>query len=284
MNTSTIPWKIWIDTGGTFTDCLAIDPTGVKTRIKILSSARLRGRITRKIGPSIFEFDAPWFYADELLTGYIFSLRNHEETSRVVSINFSNKTLIVAKDFPDVTQADFEIYSGEEAPVLAARLLTQTPLHQTLPHIDMRLGTTRGTNALLERKGARTLLVVTRGFKDLLYIGNQQRPSLFQLNIPEPGLLYAGVLEIDARMDAQGSILDPFVPESLLLHNLRDYDSIAISLLHSYKNDAHEKAVESLFTDKGAQYISTSSALYPLFTLSEANANGNCKCLSRSCP
>lgn len=228
LNTPTAPWKIWIDTGGTFTDCLAVDPAGTKTRIKILSSGRLRGRITRKIGPAVFEFDAPWLFTDQLLKGYIFSLRDHEETSRVVSINFSNKTLIIAEELPDVKQADFEIYSGEEAPVLAARLLTQTPLRRPLPPVDMRLGTTRGTNALLERKGARTLLVVTKGFKDLLYISNQQRPSLFQLNIPEPPLLYSDILEIDARMDEKGEILAPFVPESLSLNRLQDYDSVAI--------------------------------------------------------
>ena len=78
-------------------------------------------------------------------------------------------------------------------PVLAARLLTGTPFPTPLPAMEMRLGTTKGTNALLERKGAKTLLVVTKGFKDLLYIGNQQRPSLFQLNIPEPALLYMPV-------------------------------------------------------------------------------------------
>ncbi|CAG4988768.1 hypothetical protein DYBT9275_00154 [Dyadobacter sp. CECT 9275] len=263
MNTPTAPWKIWIDTGGTFTDCLAVDPAGTKTRIKILSSGRLRGRITRKIGPAVFEFDAPWLFTDQLLKGYIFSLRDHEETSRVVSINFSNKTLIIAEELPDVKQADFEIYSGEEAPVLAARLLTQTPLRRPLPPVDMRLGTTRGTNALLERKGARTLLVVTKGFKDLLYISNQQRPSLFQLNIPEPPLLYSDILEIDARMDEKGEILAPFVPESLSLNRLQDYDSVAISLLHAYKNDVHEKAVENLLKEKGAMYVSASAALYP---------------------
>jgi 5-oxoprolinase (ATP-hydrolysing) len=184
-------WKIWIDTGGTFTDCLAIDPTGNKTRIKVLSSSRLRGRITEKINAFLYRFEANWEFDNDLLKGYQFSLQGQNQFSKLAIIDHQEKTLTLEDDIPFINPADFEITTNEEAPVLAARLLTKTPLTSSFPPIEMRLGTTRGTNALLERKGAKTLLVVTKGFKDLLYIGNQQRPSLFQLNIPEPKLLYS---------------------------------------------------------------------------------------------
>ena len=65
---------------------------------------------------------------------------------------------------------------------------------------SIRLGTTVATNALLERKGVRTALVTTEGFKDLLYIGNQARPDLFDLNIRKPGVLYEKVIEVEERV------------------------------------------------------------------------------------
>jgi 5-oxoprolinase (ATP-hydrolysing) len=256
-------WKIWIDTGGTFTDCLAIDPKGNKTRIKVLSSSRLRGRITAKIAPCQFQFEANWEFENNLLFGYTFNLQRNSQTSTLVTLDHVSKTLILQDDFPFTNPTDFEITTGEEAPVLAARLLTNTPLNQPFPPIEMRLGTTRGTNALLERKGAKTLLVVTKGFKDLLYIGNQQRPSLFQLNIPEPRLLYADVLEIDERLDASGNILKNYITESQAFENAADFESIAVSLLHSYQNPEHETAVASAFRENGAKYVSASSDLFP---------------------
>ncbi len=263
-NTPTPAWQIWIDTGGTFTDCLAIDPAGDKTRIKVLSSSCLRGRITKKVAPATFYFQAAWPYDGDLLKNYTFSLHGTDQSSRIVHIDRQQHTILLADDLAFTQPADFEITTGEEAPILAARLLTRTPLDQPLPPIAMRLGTTKGTNALLERKGAETLLVVTKGFKDLLYIGNQQRPSLFQLHIPEPKLLYSDVLEVDERLDAGGNVI-----ENLKLtqieggKRLADYKSVAVSLLHSYQNPEHEKQVAGYFRDNGARYVSASSDLFP---------------------
>ena len=76
-----------------------------------------------------------------------------------------------------------ELRSGEEAPLLAARLITGTPFGGSLPPVAMRLATTRGTNALLERRGAPMAHFITAGFEDLLDIGGQQRPDLFALHI-----------------------------------------------------------------------------------------------------
>ncbi|TKT89715.1 hydantoinase B/oxoprolinase family protein [Dyadobacter frigoris] len=264
MNTSIKPiWKISIDTGGTFTDCLATDPDGLITRIKVLSSARLRGRITRKIGPLVYEFESPWKHDDNLLAGYQVKIGTSATSAFLVSIDYEKHTITLDTDFPEVADVDFELFSGEEAPVLAARLLTKTPLKNPLPTIEMRLGTTKGTNALLERKGAKTLLVVTKGFKDLLYIGNQQRPSLFQLNIPEPKLLYHDVIELHERIDAEGTIIKELESTDFSLFPGIHFDSIAISLLHSYQNEQHETAVASAFKQNGSKYVSASSELFP---------------------
>src|SRR5690606_15920290 len=90
-----------------------------------------------------------------------------------------------------------EIACPEEAPVLAARLMTGTPGNQPLPPIAMRLATTRGTNALLTRSGARIALFITRGLGDLLEIGTQQRPDLFALHIRKPRPLPEITVEVD---------------------------------------------------------------------------------------
>jgi 5-oxoprolinase (ATP-hydrolysing) len=251
-------WKINIDTGGTFTDCLAINPSGEILRIKVLSSSRLRGRIIEKFAPFIFRFESPWIHESGILEGY--HLQINGVTGKLISIDYDKNLLTTDTDF-DVTGAtDFELYANEEAPVLVARLLTKTALGEPLPPIDMRLGTTRGTNALLERKGAKTLLVVTKGFKDLLYIGNQQRPSLFQLNIPEPRVLYSDVLEIDERLDADGNVIQQLNIPDL---DTKDFQSVAVSLLHSYKSDEHETSVASAFEQAGSKYVSTSASLFP---------------------
>lgn len=264
MNTSTAPaWKISIDTGGTFTDCLALDPAGNLTRIKVLSSSRLRGRIIRKVAPFVFKFDSPWQYDSKLLEGYALKTGSNDQSAKMVSIDYGKKLLTLDADISAIINTDFELSSGEEAPILAARLLTKTSLNDLLPPIEMRLGTTKGTNALLERKGAKTLLVVTKGFKDLLYIGNQQRPSLFQLNIPEPRLLYSDVIEIDERLDADGEIIQELnIPELNSLGKF-EFNSVAVSLLHSYQNNAHETEITSFFKQNGAKYISASSAIFP---------------------
>jgi 5-oxoprolinase (ATP-hydrolysing) len=256
-------WKISIDTGGTFTDCLAVDPAGGKSRLKVLSSARLRGRITAQTAACTYAFEALWAFDCALLTGYEFSIQGVEQSAVLLSVHHGSQQLKLDRDLGPLSDVDFEIFSGEEAPVLAARLITGTRLDELLPPIEMRLGTTRGTNALLERKGAKTLLVVTKGFKDLLYIGTQQRPSLFQLNIPEPARLYAGVLEIDERLDAAGKVLRALPPNDPENPDGAGFESVAISLLHAPQNDEHEMALASRFHRSGHRYISTSSQLSP---------------------
>jgi len=240
-----------------------MDPEGKKTRIKVLSSSRLRGRIIKKVTDLTYEFSSPWKYESELLTGYTFSIADTNESVKLVAVDYNKNILTVDTDLSNISDTDFELFTGEEAPVLAARLLTKTSLKDSLPLMEMRLGTTRGTNALLERKGAKTLLVVTKGFKDLLYIGNQQRPSLFQLDIPEPNLLYSDVIELHERIDADGHIMKELDSHDFSLFPGMHFESIAISLLNSYQNNQHESAIASAFRQNGAKYVSASSQLFP---------------------
>ena len=100
----------------------------------------------------------------------------------------------------------------EDAAVQAIRDFLGLQAHETLadaPIDRVRMGTTVATNALLERKGAKTAFVTTRGLGDILDIGNQNRPKLFVRNIEKPSQLYARTIETNARMDAAGNELTP---------------------------------------------------------------------------
>ncbi len=149
--------------------------------------------------------------------------------------------------------------------MLAARLATTTPLHQSLPPMEMRLGTTRGTNALLERKGAKTTLLVTRGFKDLLAIGTQQRPHIFSLNIKKPAPYYTHVIEVDERLDAQGNTVISLNNDEVdnVLQQLisTQPESVAIALLHSYRNSVHEQQIAKSLANQNFSHVSISSEL-----------------------
>ncbi len=136
--------------------------------------------------------------------------------------------------------ATFELRSPEEAPVLAARLVTGTALDAPLPPIALRLATTRGTNALLERKGAATALFITRGFADLTVIGTQARPDLFALEIRAAAPLYREVVEVPERLAADGSVLPAAgcrgAAETARRLLAEGFESAAVALMHSYRN------------------------------------------------
>jgi len=241
-------WQIWVDTGGTFTDCIATTPTGDTKRIKVLSSSFLRAKLVAKIAPHTFHFEANWPFDAALLVGFSVRMMGQEAFAQI--INIQANALTVSVDWDLTAPCDFEITSHEEAPVLATRLVTQTPLGQLFPPLKMRLGTTKGTNALLEGKGAKVALFITKGFKDLLRIGTQQRPHLFQLNIAEPTLLYDAVFEVDERLDKSGEILTALQETELqkvdeALKNA-GCQSVAVSFLHSYQNPVHEKQMANL--------------------------------------
>ena len=265
--TKSSPWQIHIDTGGTFTDCIATDPEGQIHRIKVLSSGVLRARMLRKIDPYVYSFDAPWEYPQNLLDGYTLTIPAKGITTRLLSIDFKSRILTLEDNIPSVIDTDFDLSTSEEAPILGIRLLTNTGLDKKFPPIRLRIGTTKGTNALLERKGARTLLVVTKGFKDLLRIGTQQRPHLFQLEIPENPPVYTDVYELDERIDSQGNSINPVDLQELRelseLITRGNYESIAISLLNSYRNQDHEHQLASFLRVNFGLPVSASTELFP---------------------
>ncbi|MEJ8629631.1 hydantoinase/oxoprolinase family protein [Sphingomonas sp. I4] len=133
------------------------------------------------------------------------------------------------------------------------------------------MGTTVATNALLERKGARTLLVVDRGFADLLAIGNQARPRLFDLDIRLPVPLYDAVIEIGGRIDRDGNIVVPLdeaaTVEALAAKRAEGFEAVAIALTHSWAHPATEARVAELARAAGFAQVSASHAVSPLIGL-----------------
>jgi len=128
---------------------------------------------------------------------------------------------------------------------------------------SVKMGTTVATNALLERAGEPVVLFITKGFKDMLRIGYQNRPKLFDLEIKLPELLYSEVYEVSERLDASGAVLEP-LDEVVVTADLQTaydagYRSIAIAFLHAYQNAEHEAHVADIARDIGFTQISTSS-------------------------
>jgi len=267
-------WQIFVDTGGTFTDALAVDASGRERRAKILSTSALRGTIERAESPTRLRVRADWSLPDDFLRGFRFrTLEPGSPASDVLRFDAAASVLELSAAWPRALAPGepFEVVSPEEAPVLAARVLTGTPPGKPLPVDGLRLATTLGTNALLERRGVPTALFVTRGFADLLFIGTQQRPDLFALDIRRKEPLYADVVEVGERIAADGSILKPLeedeVEEAAARVLARGIHSAAVALLHSHRNPRHEERVQEILERRGFRHVSRSSQLSPFIKI-----------------
>ena len=133
---------------------------------------------------------------------------------------------------------------------------------------SIKMGTTVATNALLERKGAKTLLIATEGFGDAIDIGDQTRPDLFALDIHKPEPLHAGVLEARERLDAKGRVLialnQDALAEGLAKARAEDFVSVAVAFLHADLDPAHELAAGALAQAAGFEHVTLSHEASPL--------------------
>ena len=158
----------------------------------------------------------------------------------------------------------------EDAAVEAIRRLTGAR-QGSLPPSEIRIGTTVATNALLERKGEPTLLAITRGFRDALRIGYQDRPDIFARVIHLPDPLYAQVVEVDERVDADGQVLMRLDLDRAEQGFRCAYDaglrSVAIALMHGYRHPAHEHTLARLARDIGFTQVSVSHDVAPIIKL-----------------
>jgi 5-oxoprolinase (ATP-hydrolysing) len=161
-----------------------------------------------------------------------------------------------------------------DAAIAGIRALLGLPAGAPLPAgaIEaVKMGTTVATNALLERKGEPTCLFITRGFRDALRIGYQNRPRLFDRHIVLPELLYTAVHEIDERLDARGNVVRPLDADaaraSLRAAFEQGYRACAIVLMHAWREPVHERALAELARAAGFTQVSVSHEVSPLMKL-----------------
>ncbi|WP_188063113.1 hydantoinase B/oxoprolinase family protein [Sphingobium sp. KCTC 72723] len=161
-----------------------------------------------------------------------------------------------------------------DAAVEAVRRLTRAGAdgdEGPIPPCALRIGTTIATNALLERKGEPVLLAVTRGFRDAIRIGYQDRPDLFARRIILPDPLHADVVEVDERVMADGTVRTPIDGAAARAALQSAYDrglrSVAILLMHGYLHPDHERALAAIAAEIGFTQISASHDVAPLIKL-----------------
>lgn len=136
---------------------------------------------------------------------------------------------------------------------------------------SVKMGTTVATNALLERKGDATALVITRGLKDQLEVGYQNRPDIFAKKIIKPEMLYSHVIEADERVRSDGTVEKPVDLEALRADLTTAHSAgiraVAIVLMHAYAYPEHERAIADLAREIGFPQISVSHEVSPLIKI-----------------
>jgi 5-oxoprolinase (ATP-hydrolysing) len=158
-----------------------------------------------------------------------------------------------------------------DAPIQGIRDILGLSQDQAIPIEQIaaiKMGTTVATNALLERKGDRTVLAITKGFRDALRIGYQNRPNIFARQIVLPEMLYEQVVEIEERHSAQGEVLIALNEDLAVIELQKAYDmgirSCAIALMHSYRYPHHEQRLAAIATQIGFTQISVSHQISSL--------------------
>ncbi len=265
-------WDFWIDVGGTFTDCLARAPDGSTRRLKLLSNGITKGNVAAATRDSIVDEsrrnDPPDFWVGWQLA-IVDAAGTTLDASEIFAFDPAERRLRLRgfRQLP-APGASYELQSPLDAPVVAIRYILGLPLTKRVPPMVLRLGTTRGTNAFITRGGARTALATTRGFGDVLEIGYQARPRLFDLTVRKPPPLTSAVVEIDERMTHAGEVLaapnEAVVRQQLASLREAGIESLAICLLHADRHPAHEQLVARLARDVGFVEVSASHEVAPL--------------------
>ncbi len=251
--------QIRVDTGGTFTDACCYDAQGKESRVKVLSSGHLRfaimGRDAQGLRVKIREEGLP---ESAQLVGFLVTGGGEVLSQREGWLELSEPL--------GEAQADvIELSTGEEAPVLAVRLLSGVAMGEAFPKMDLRVATTRGTNALLEGKGARLALWTNEGLEDLLEIRDQRRADLFDHTEPPREILAEKVYSVRARLDAEGNEIVPLeeqqVREQAREARTAGIEVAAVALLHSYQNGEHEQRIATLLREEGFEIVRSSSEI-----------------------
>lgn len=249
-------WLVRADTGGTFTDAWARSPWGDERRCKVLSSGVLRGRVGDSLEGGWFALSEWRALPDGFFCGWKLGAAIVTE-HRAGRVRLGGETVREGEVF--------ELTTGEEAPVVAARLLTETPLGSPFPEMDFRVATTRGTNALLEGKGREPVLFVTAGFEDLLEIRDQRRPELFARSIQKSAPITRKRVALSGRVSVDGEVLRAFDEVSLRIAGEALYaggERVAVvALLHGDRFGEMELRAGEILREIGFEEVTTSGEL-----------------------
>ena len=264
-------WDFFVDTGGTFTDCLARSDQGVFHRVKVLSRGSLSAEIGYVSGCNQFALCSNPNWPKGFIEGMAIQISGSLSlNAHIISWDPHSLVLKLDQDLPVSLEpgTTFQINTPWEAPILGMKLiLARQGISIKEVSIRMRLATTRCTNALLEQTGESPVLFVTSGFADLLEIGDQRRMNLFDLIPQKRKTLTNEVVEVDERLDQDGEVL---VSPDLSRVRKQAQQALengsktaAVSLLHSYLNPEHEKQVAEVLRESGFDVVIESSKLHP---------------------
>jgi 5-oxoprolinase (ATP-hydrolysing) len=260
-------WSISTDTGGTFTDCYGEAPNGQMLRCKVLSSGCLRVRLRG------------WEAGKGWLEGLPVKGRDFYRGWTLRWVNGAGEGWVILGSGGDQVEVDCEVWQGmgvgallelstnEEAPVVGARLLTETALGQAFPALEMRLATTRATNALLEGKGSATVLFTTWGFGDVLEIGDQRRGDLFALEHRRRVSFVKRTVALRGRLTVEGDELEP-LDEEEVRRAAREMVGLgvchaALAFLHGDRFGRHEVQVAEWLREEGMKHVTLGGAIAP---------------------
>ena len=248
-------WRVAIDTGGTFTDGIGQSPDGRIHRTKVLSSSAIRATIRASSTPTRHGLDLRDVCPPEgLFSGFLIAQPGGPVLGRVLDHPLPDEVVLE----PDLTLPVgtlIELRAPYDAPRLALHLLLNTTPSEPLPPLELRVATTRGTNALLEARGASFALVVDAGLEDQLVIGDQSRPDLFALNIHRQRLSPTCVLGVSTRLDQSGVAPQVLTEEQLdqIASELisSEAEAVGVSLVHGWKNPQHERTIAEGLAARG---------------------------------
>ena len=261
-------WEFRIDTGGTFTDCLGRSPTGQWHRVKVLSNGSMRARVRGVADGYRIRISLRGKCPDGFFKGFALEAPGLEHGYEVKNYDSRRGEIVLGKPLARQLQPGelLILQFPGEASELGARLLTATRAGAPLPPARLRLATTRGTNALLEGKGAPTALFINRGLADLLTINTQQRPDLFALEIKRPRPLHERVVEVDVD-DGSGALGGSELREEvaqLLEDGIRH---AGVALMHSYADGSKEHQLAEVLRDAGMESVIVSHDCAPFIRI-----------------
>ncbi len=268
-------WQFWIDVGGTFTDCVGASPDSNEYQAKVLSSGLLKGAgcFCQPNCFSATELQGADNFYNGAKIEFFSPSRESIGWATIVSSRATAAELVIDREFelgPDMN-LNYQLDCGLTAPILGMHLLTGTPIDQPLADCDVFLGTTKGTNALLTRSGAKTALITSAGLTDFLTIGDQTRTKLFDLAVRNPPPLFTAAISIHERTLADGTVELP-VDEDQVRSQLQQLkqqgiESIAVCLIHGFRYPANETIVKELARKIGFRDVRLSSEVAPLIKL-----------------